>query len=549
MIDIKRDIQDIKRFKEILGVLFEEGFSALLHNSKLSRFVPLHKKLVKSDASSRNEVRLRRTLEQLGPTFIKLGQVLSVRPDLVPKNYIKELEKLQDEVPSFDFKQVKNCIEKSLGKKWTQIFRKIDEKPVASASIAQVHKAILKDGSKVALKVKRPNVEETVEKDLEIMMFIAKLLEKRIKPIKKYKPVGIVNEFAGWTRREIDFTIEAENMRIFYNNFKNSKTTKIPKVYMDYCSRDLIVMEFVNGVELNRIGRRKNIKKSLQNGFYSILEQVFVHGIFHGDPHPSNILILKDERIGFVDFGIVGRFDDALKDLSVNILLAISEGSASRVIENLIDMGSIKDTSKLDELKEKIRYIILPLKSGSLQDIKISKLLEEILDTALHYGIKIPAEFVLFGKTLVTLEGTALLYYPDFRFIEMIKPFLEELLLKRYQPKNLAKRSLRNLIKLRKVATKLPEQTLRVLDKLEQGKIQLEMKDTDISNLSVGIDRSSNRLTYGMIIAALLISGSLVINVGERVLYGLPPVGLMLFSAAFIISLVLIISIVKERNH
>ncbi len=235
MIHLRRDIGDIKRFREILGILFEEGFSVMLENINLHKFVPIKKRLkVKKESRVGHEVRLRRTLEKLGPTFIKFGQILSVRPDLVPKNYILELEKLQDSVPVFSYSESKEIIERSTGKKLDGIFSAFEKKPIASASIAQVHKAVLKSGEKVAVKVRRPNIKDIMGKDIEITLFIANLIEKHIKGLRKYKPVGIVKEFAEWTNKELDFNIETENILRFYENFKTSKTTKIPKVYEDY---------------------------------------------------------------------------------------------------------------------------------------------------------------------------------------------------------------------------------------------------------------------------------------------------------------------------
>ena len=547
MINLKKDIQDINRFKEILGIVFEEGFDALLQNLKLKKFVPMKKKIIgKPDKKLTNEERFRKTLERLGPTFVKFGQLLSIRPDYVPKSYIKELEKLQDKVPPF--KDAKNIIEKSTGKKINEIFKKFNEKPFASASIAQVHKAVLKNNEVVAVKVKRPDIETIIKKDIEIMFFVAKLIKKHIKPLSKYQPVKIVGEFSDWSKRELNFTVEAENQRMFYENFKESLTTKIPRTHDEFCNENIIVMEYIEGTELQKLGTKKdiNFKQALKNGFYSILEQVFVHGLFHGDPHPSNILVLKDNRVSFVDFGIVGRFDEHLKNCAVDLLLGMSEGDTDKVIEALCDMGIVAE-GDIDNFREKVSYAILPLKAGNIKDIKISKVLENVLDIALVHDVKIPREFVIFGKAIVTIEGIALLYYPDFRFVEMVRPFLKDIVAEKYKPKNIVKDTLKSLIGLKKIVEKLPRQTSRVLDKLEKGMIKIEMKDTDIQRLSIELDKSSNRLTYGMIIAALLISGSLVVNVGESVFYGLPLLSLLNFFIAGLFGFVLLISIYREN--
>ncbi|MBD3164855.1 hypothetical protein GF323_06680 [Candidatus Woesearchaeota archaeon] len=550
MLRLKRDIADFKRFKEIIQVLFEEGFHILLENAKLSKFVPIKKKIARKKQKIPPEVRLRKTLERLGPTFVKLGQILSVRPDLVPKNYMQELENLQDNVEPFSYAEAKRTIEKGTGKKLEQIFSKFSKKPEASASIAQVHKAYLKTGEKVAVKVRRPGIVETVKKDIEIMHFIASLIEKHISAVAKYHPKAIVEEFSEWTQKEIYLRVETENIQRFYDNFRKSRTTKIPKVYEKYCNEDIIVMEFLEGVELHKLKGKKSedidIRKTLQNGFYSILEQVFIHGLFHADPHASNIFALKSNKVGFVDFGIVGYFDDYMKDMVTDIFIGIMEGNSENVVEKLLDLGNTEEIDML-AFRKNVNEVIFPLQKGRLKDIKISSVMEEVLDIAFRFGIKIPREFVLFGKSIVTIEGIGLMYYPDFRLHEMAQPFLEKIIAERYQPKNVLKKGILGLFGAKKTMGKIPSRLARVLEKLEKGKIKIEMRDTDIQKLSLELDKSSNRLTYGMIIAALLISGSLTINVGEEIFLGLPLISALSFSAAAFLVILLFISIIKER--
>jgi len=440
-------------------------------------------------------------------------------------------------------------LKKYLGKDINEVFTKFYEKPIASASIAQVHKAILKNDDLVAVKVRRPGITNIIKRDFEIMVFIAKLLEKHIKPLQKYKPVKIVEEFKDWTKKELNFTIEMENMLLFYENFKHHKTTKIPKVYPEYCNEKLIVMEYIDGIELHNISNKYDVKKVMLNGINSILEQVFIHGLFHADPHSSNILVMKDNKICFVDFGIVGRFDENLKSKAIDLFVGVIEGNTDAVVETLLDLGIADQDIDMERFKERITDAILPLRGTSLKQVKISRVLEEVLDIALDFRIRIPREFVLFGKAIVTIEGIGLLYYPEFEFSEVVQPFVEEVMVQRYTPNRLFKDSIRKLLGYKKIAEKLPGQATRVLDKLEKGKIRIEMKDTDIEKLSIELDKSSNRLTYGMIIAALLISGSLVINVGDKLMYGLPIISLLCFSAAGIMGLMLFVSIYKERRN
>ena len=539
---------DINRLRQILSVFAEEGHYFILHSLKLKKFLPIGKRLIRKNGNDRHEVKLRKALEKLGPTFIKLGQMLSVRPDLVPKAYIHELEKLQDSVKPFPFSDAKKIVESGTGKKISETFSSFEKKPIASASISQVHKAVLKDGSQVAVKVKRPQIETIIEKDLRIMRFVAEIIDTHMKQARKYKPKSIVDEFSDWTRREIDFNIEADNINRFYENFSQSKTTKIPKVYE--AGKDFIIMEYIDGIELHKAKLEKDdMKEAISNGFYSILEQVFVYGLFHADPHPSNILVMKDNKIGFVDFGITGRFDDELRSKAIELFMGISECEPDKVVDTLLELGEANEGTDIRVFRDRVEEIIYPLKNGTLKNVKMSRMLEEVLDLALDFGVKMPREFVLFGKAIVTIEGIGLMYYPDFRFTEMAMPFMEKMVEKKYEPGNMLVSGLRNLVSLRRTLEKLPKQTSRVLDNLEKGRIKIEMKDKDVERLSFELDKSSNRVSYGMIIAALLVSGSLLVSFGKPVIWNISLISTILFSFAAFLGIILIISIFNEGGR
>jgi ubiquinone biosynthesis protein len=317
MFAIIKEVRDINRLRELITVLFEEGFDFLIAKLRLKHNVPVTKQVKARIEKKKNfpiEKRLRLTLERLGPTFIKFGQVLSVRPDLIPKSYIKELENLQDKVPPFPCAIAKQQIKKELGKDINDIFSTFEKKPIASASISQVHKATLKNNKKVAVKIQRPDVRKIMETDIEIMFYVAKLLEKHIPKIKKYHPIQVIEEFSKWTKKELDFKREAINAKRFARNFSTSKTVKIPEIYDEFTTDKLMVMEFIDGIELHNIKQIKskkiNLKPLIENGFDAILTQVFIHGFFHADPHPGNLIITNDKKIAFVDFGIVGHFEN-----------------------------------------------------------------------------------------------------------------------------------------------------------------------------------------------------------------------------------------------
>ena len=554
MFKIVKEVRDINRLREILTVLFEEGFDFLIEKIRLKHRVPLTKQVkarIEQKKALSMEKRLRLTLERLGPTFIKFGQVLSVRPDLIPKSYIKELEKLQDSVPPFSYDIVKQRIRKELGKDVNEIFSSFEKKPLASASISQVHKAILKDGKNAAVKIQRPDVKKIMETDIEIMFYVAKLLEARIPKIRKFSPVQVIEEFSKWTEKELDFKREAMNAKIFAKNFSESKTVKIPEIYPDLTTNRILTMEFIDGIELHNIKEIKrkkiNLIPLLNNGFDAVLTQVFVHGFFHADPHPGNILITKDKKLAFVDFGIVGHFDEELKTKSIDLFYGIISNNPETIVATLADLSGA-EIENMEELKYEISDLLEPLQSSNITNVKVSRILEEILELALNHGIKTPMAFVLFGKTIITLEGIALEYDPAFNIVESSRPFIEKLMRQRYNPIYQFNQLMKNMLKFKRFAEQLPDQTTRALKKIEKGTIKVDIEDTDIKKLSLEIDKSGNRVAYSMLIAALLIVAALTIDFGKPFVLNMPLIPFLSFLTAFILSIILLISILNERN-
>ncbi len=554
MFKLIKEVRDLNRFREILTVLFEEGFDFLIAKIKLKHKVPVTKRVkarIEKKKTFSIEKRLRLTLERLGPTFIKFGQVLSVRPDLIPQSYTKELEKLQDKVPQFSYAVAKQQIKKELGKDINEIFTKFEKKPIACASISQVHKATLKNNKKVAVKIQRPNVREIMETDVEIMFYVAKLLEKHMPKIRKFNPTTIIEEFSKWTEKELDFKREAINAKRFARNFSRDKTVKIPEIYDEFTTNRILVMDFIDGTELHNIKQIKskkiNLTPLIEHGFNAVLTQVFVHGFFHADPHPGNIIITNDKKIAFVDFGIVGHFDENLKAKSIDLFYGVIERDAEKIADTLIDLSDSHIEDK-EELKYEISDILESMQESNIIHTKVSRVLEEIMDTSLSYGLKIPMPFVLFGKTVITLEGVALEYDPKFNLVGTSKPFVEKLIAKRYNPVYQFNNFMKSMLRFKKFTEEFPDKTSKALERIEKGTIKVDIEDTDIKKLSLEIDKSGNRVAYSMLIAALLIVAALTINFGAPIIFNMPLIPLLSFSLAMILSWVLLVSILKEKN-
>ena len=532
MLNIKKEVRDLNRFKTIAFVLGKEG---LFHYFPWLDLGRLARRKTKDGEKITPEVRLRRALEKLGPTFVKLGQILSLRPDLVPKEYVREFSKLQDTVPSFTYPEVEKIILQELHRPIEKIFSSFEKKPLASASISQVHKAKLHSGKVVAVKVQRPNIIRMMETDIEIMFAIAKYLEKHSKKFAQYRPVEIVHEFQEWTERELDFRYEAGNAKKFLKNAHNTRYLKIPKVYEDYSSSKVITLEFLDGVELRNIKKMKNyrriIRGVIEHGFSIILKQVFEDGFFHADPHPANLFVLKDGRIGLVDFGIVGYFDDFLKQRSVEMFYGVVEQDADAIIDAFSKMNLLaSEDTDVEQLKKDIQAPLSQLKNKKLRDVKVSFILEEVLDIALRHRVRMPIDFILFGKALVTMEGVGLEYDPNFTLTKVAGPYVESLIKKQIIRDAMGKGMWRDFLRYKKLFSEFPDRVTNALERIQKGTIKIDVEDSDVGRLGLEIDKSSNRLTYGIIIAALLITGALLKDVGQPIYGGVSLISLSFFS-------------------
>jgi ubiquinone biosynthesis protein len=520
-----RNIKDINRLREILVVLFEEGFGYYISRSTLAHYVPFHKRLLSRfhvDKDKSLAVRARRSMERLGPTFIKLGQILSLRPDFVSKEYIKEFEKMQDRVPEFSYTQSRSIVEKETKRPIHSIFKSFDKKPIASASLSQVHKAVLKNGKTVAVKVQRPGIREIMEKDIEIMLYIASMLENHVSEAKKYHITKIIEEFARWTERELDFRLEAKNAIRFRRIMSNNHHILIPKIYDEYTTSKLLVLEFIDGTELNQLHKIKHkidLNKTISYGFEAILEQVFIYGFFHADPHPGNIFVLKSGKLAFVDFGIVGHFDDNLKKSSQNLFTGIIQQDTDKIIRTFLTMGMNVDKAKFDEFKEDLADILAELKDASIKDVKVSFLLEDVLNLALKHKVKMPVDFVLFGKTIATLEGVALKYDPDFKIVDSSMPLLNKLTRRKLSIRHHAKNLISSYSTFKEGIQNIPLYSLEILNKIREGKIKIDIEDSDIKRLSVEMEHSSGNIAFGMIIAALFVTSGLILQANAGPIY------------------------------
>lgn len=543
---IKRSYYNLQRYKQIVTVLIKYGFGRLVEELNLKHYLPFIIPKEKTEKMSRSQ-RIRMAFEELGPTFIKLGQILSTRPDIISTELMEELIKLQDNVPSFSFNKAKAIIEEELLQSVEEIFIEIEERPIASASIAQVHHAVLKNGDQVIIKVQRPQIKENIESDIDILKNLANLIERRFHEMANYNISGIIDEFAISIRKELDFNIEAYNIEKFRKNMSKDGNLYIPRLYKEYVTKKIIVLEEIRGVKINDIkGIEENNldkKQIALNGANIILKQIFIDGFFHGDPHPGNIFVLEENKLCFLDFGIIGRLDDDTRSLICDLIISLYQKNASKIIKMLDDLSLIREKINRSRLKIDISDLIDYYYDVSIREVNFKKLAEEIFRLIQQYKISIPQSLIMLIKVLVTLEGIGKTLYSEFNVTQEIRPFVEELLKQQSIYLNQLKKFTASVDKL----IMIPEKVEELLRKTTQDELKLTFVHKGLENLLCEIDRVSNRISFSVIIAALIVGSSLILQTSKGpLILGIPLLGIVGFLIAAILGLGLVISILRS---
>jgi ubiquinone biosynthesis protein len=545
-------MRDLPRIREIIGVFARHGFGGLVRRMGVHRLFERageSLELPGDDKSQTSEpaVRARQALEELGPTFIKLGQVLATRVDVFPPEWITEFEKLQSAVPATPFAELDAELTRVWGRSPRELFVDLDETPIGSASIAQVHRARLADGRVVILKVRRPNIVGKIEADLRVLHHLASLIEFEFPDSRQYQPVRIVEQFSKSLRRELDLAQEAQHHHRFIENFANDPHIVIPDIYWEYTNEIVNVQQYVGGVAGNELGllAAAGLDRKLlaQRGANAVLKMILVDGYFHADPHPGNVIYLPDNRIAFIDFGMVGRLPAPRRDEIVDLLAALAARDERGILNVLLDWT---DDVPVDEerLAADIAEFIFNYENLQLKDLRFGQLLNDVIAIMRDHAIVLPADLTLLFKALITLEGLGRQLDPEFQMVPHLTPFVREVLFKRYSPAALARKGRRNLWELVKLAGGMPRDISRLIKAARRGKLRIDLDLKRLDSFAAQIDRSASRLTLGIVTGCLIIGSSIVMTVpaGPR-LFGLPAFGFAGFLIAFLNSLWLIWSI------
>jgi len=552
LIETWHALRDVPRLHEITVVLIRHGFGDLVRRAGVAGVLERAGQVLRWGHREPAEPvtpaqRARLALAELGPTFVKLGQVLATRVDLFPPDWIAEFERLQNDVPPVPFEALLPEMERALGRSPLETFRNVERHSLGSASIAQVHGAKLPDGTSVVLKVRRPGIGPKVEADLRILTYLAGMMESEMPEARRFQLVQMVNEFGRSMRRELDLTLEARAQERFAQNFAGDPNIVIPRIYWDFTREGMNVqdrMEGIAGNDLAAVDAAGLDRKLLaRRGADAVLKMILVDGYFHADPHPGNVFYLPGNRVAMIDFGMAGRLTDRRRGEIVNMLWALSRRDEAGIVEVLLDW--VKD-GEVDEarLAAEVSDMIFDYGKLALKDLRVSAVLQDIAGLMRRHSIVLPSDLALLFKALITVEGLGRQLDPEFQLVDHITPFLQQLMQERYQPATLLQRGRRRLVELANLAGRVPEDLRQLLREARRGRMKIDLDLKRLDHFGHQLDRSANRLTVGIVTAALIVGSSIVMTVGGGpTLVGLPLFGLLGFLLAVIAGAWLLVSI------
>ena len=553
---VSRTYRHINRYRQILTILFKYGFGDLVDRLNVGQYLEIGMQMIsrkrreQMDSLTREE-RIRMALEDLGPTFVKLGQILSTRPDLVPVSLIHELSKLQDEVPPFPASQAKSIIESELSMTVAEIFERFESVTYAAASIGQVHRARLRTGEEVIVKVQRPDITKMIEVDLEILLHLATLVERHVEDWEIYRPTRIVEEFARVIEKEIDYTVEASYAERFARQFIGNDMIYIPRIFREFSTQRILTMEYVPGIkvsDINRLDTEGYDRKIIADrGADLLLHQVFTFGFFHADPHPGNVFILPDNIICYLDFGMMGSVDRQSREDIADMVYALVERNESGVVDAFLRIVEWEEEPDRRALETDMSNFMELYLYKSLKDIRIEAVLQQLLDLITRYRLILPFDRFLMMKALSTMEGLGLMLNPDFDMTEKVAPFIRRLKMARLSPRRMLSEFLQTSGEVAQLLRIIPGELRDILKQIKQGKVRVGFEHRGLERFIFEMDRSSNRIAFALIVSSLIIGSSLIINTDiGPFLFGLPILGLLGFSMAGVLGLWLLIAIIRS---
>ena len=517
----------LRRYRQIIGILIKYGFQDILSDAGMSlrarvveTFLP--KDLVEKIHSHSKSERMRMAVEELGTTYIKLAQILSNRPDVIPLELVAEFEKLQTHVPPFPGEEARKIIEQELGKSIDDVFMKFEDTPFASASIAQVHKAKLKDGTQVVLKVRRPGITEKIELDIVIMNYFAGKMEERGYLV-NLDPVGMVRAFDVSIHKELDLTHEGYNLQRFAGNFENSELVFVPKYYPQLTTKKLLTMEFVQGVHpydtegLQRIGA--NSHELAKNGMFALFQQIFEFGFFHADPHPGNLFAMPDNKVCFIDFGMMGTLLKADVEFFADIVYGVTTKDSKTLIWGLKNIAVSQQFEGNKTFEYEVEDLINDYHALPADKMNMSDLFNRLLELVNRYTIKMPPDYFLLSKAMITIEGVGHRLDPNLNIIEELTPHINKTLADEFGLMAILKRFLGSARDSLSLIENFPRDIRDIIGKIKRGELKVSIEHEGLEDITHKIDLASNRIAGGFLIGSILMASAILIAVKFPPLY------------------------------
>ncbi len=548
---IGRTLKNAARLRTIVSVFAKHGFHNVAERVKLGKFI-LERLSTSADVEKLTPAeRVRLSFEELGPTFVKLGQLLATRPDLVPEEFAAEFSKLHDHVQTLPFQVVEQVLAEEFGSQLYEYFESFDPEPIGAASIAQVHRAKLKDGTAVVIKVQRPGIIHVINDDLSVLYFLAGLLEKYVEETRPYNPIQIVDEYFKTLELETNFIVEANNLKRFSQNFSQEPDIKIPKVYFELTTERVLTMEALDGVPLSHesallqpgVDSRELVKKCLRA--YS--KMVFNDGLFHGDLHPGNLFVMSHGGVGFIDFGVVGRLNHRSQSSVAAMLLALSKEDYEKVAHEFADMAPFDERVNVDLFAKQLRDLVAPYYGLSSKSVNIGKLLLRSSAVAARNYISVPAELMLFFKSMVAIEGLGKRMDKNFDFLTYSLNFASDLVKSQYDPNRIFGDFSQLAKESRTLINALPRQLNFLFRKFNSPEHAFKLQLKEFGEFKKSIEASFNLLFLGIIIGCLLLSASLIVtHPTEAMIAGIPTLSFIGYLAALVLGFAAVINYIKK---
>ena len=547
--------QHLNRYRQIAWLFVKYGRSDLVKQSGLEETLDAEQRATPKEQAKASE--LADDLEKLGPTFVKLGQLLSTRVEMMPQAHIEALTRLQDKVEPFSFAEVEKIVANELGVRLSKAFSEFDSEPMAAASLGQVHKARLRNGRQVAVKVQRPQIRERMIEDLDALEDIAEFLDSHTDFGKRYEFTEMLDQFRKSLLRELDYRQELNNLTTLREDLQKFESIVVPEPIADYSTSRVLTMEYVHGrkvTDLSPLGRMEFDGQALaEEVFRAYLEQILVNGFFHADPHPGNVFLTDDYRIALIDLGMVGRIMPGLQEQLLQLLLAIAEGRGDDAADIAIKVGDKKDNFDEVQFRRRISEIVAKQQGANVENMQVGRLVLEVTQVSGENNIRVPSELTMLGKTLLNLDQVGRTIAPDFDPNASIRrnaaAIMQQRLVKSLSPGNLFS----GVLELKDLLQRLPTRINKILDALSNNQMKIEVDAIDEKTLIVGFQKVANRITTGLIIAALIVGAALLMRVETTFqIWGYPGLAIILFLGAAAAGVVLLVNILfhdeKEKK-